>query len=149
MRSLHDRFWEKVAKGGADECWPWKAQRRNGYGVFSYKGKNQPATRMAYYLSKGMFVTNRFLCHNCDNPACCNPAHLFIGTHSDNMADKARKGRQYRGERHHLSKLTDEKVQLIKALFSRYTNAQIAEKFGVTRQAINSVRRGKSWTHVN
>lgn len=142
------RFFAKVEKRGETECWAWLAQTRNGYGVFWFNYKNQPATRMAHYFSAGEMVTDKFFCHKCDNPGCCNPKHLFIATHAENMADKVKKGRQLRGSRHPLSKLSVTQVREIKRLLPDNSNKQISLKYGVTRQAINSIRKGKSWKHI-
>ncbi|QPI08311.1 HNH endonuclease [Stutzerimonas stutzeri] len=142
------RFWSKVKIGDKADCWPWLAVKRNGYGFFSFHGKGHPSTRMAWYFTHGALITDRFFCHTCDNPSCCNPAHLFVGTHADNMADKAAKGRQLRGDRHHLSKLSTESAKAIKALLPTKTNSELAALFGVSRQAIQFIRRGESWKHV-
>jgi hypothetical protein len=91
-----ERFWSKVDKSaGPNECWPWKsAAMKNRYGVFTLHGKTQLAHRVSAILS-GIYTTNAkpFICHKCDNPACCNPAHFFIGDSADNMADMRAKGR--------------------------------------------------------
>jgi hypothetical protein len=88
-----DRFWSKVRVAGEDECWLWQAAPDDkGYGAFKYKGHMHKAHRLAL----GFFERvrrDRDVLHSCDTPACCNPAHLFQGTHSDNMKDCAAKGR--------------------------------------------------------
>lgn len=92
--SLADRFWSKVDKRGPDECWPWAAhcRRRDGRGCFSLKGVSRPAPRVAFILTHGVEPSG-YACHTCDNPKCCNPAHLWDGTHSENMRDMSLKGR--------------------------------------------------------
>lgn len=101
------RFWAKVDRsGGDDSCWRWTAsgQVRPGrdYGLVKTPGrKTDGAHRVAYILSAGEDIPpGMFVCHHCDNPRCCNPRHLFVGTHQDNVDDKVSKGRQSRGERH-------------------------------------------------
>ncbi|MEI6046333.1 MAG: HNH endonuclease signature motif containing protein, partial [Chloroflexota bacterium] len=88
-------FWSKVARGEADKCWPWLGVKHsNGYGSFSFAGYGYKAHRVAYELSTGQDIPeNLFACHHCDNRLCCNPSHLFIGTHTDNMRDAIAKGR--------------------------------------------------------
>jgi hypothetical protein len=85
------RFWQHVTKKGPDECWIFKQGERRGY--FAIDGKSEPAARIAYQLAKGIILDGLWVLHKCDNPPCCNPAHLFLGTPQDNMDDKMRKGR--------------------------------------------------------
>lgn len=88
-------FWSRVDQsGGPDACWTWTRRRdKNGYGIVSWKLKARRAHRMALQLS-GVDIPNGMLvCHRCDNPPCCNPAHLFLGTAADNTRDMMSKGR--------------------------------------------------------
>jgi hypothetical protein len=90
-----ERFWEKVHVGAPDECWPWIAHRNvDGYGMFRFEGDAQmgrahvASWRIANGDTGGLFVL-----HHCDNPPCCNPAHLFLGTQQENIQDMHHKGR--------------------------------------------------------
>ncbi len=94
------RFWAKVAVGGPDECWLWTAGTFGSkpYGQFGIqeapgKQKHLYAHRVAFRLAHGPIAEGAYICHSCDTPLCCNPAHLFAGTHTDNMRDASRKGR--------------------------------------------------------
>lgn len=89
------RLLAKIAVGGPAECWPWTGTRNDlGYGILRVTGKNVRAHRFAYELASGRPIpVGLEVCHRCDNPPCCNPAHLFLGTQGDNVRDAASKGR--------------------------------------------------------
>jgi hypothetical protein len=92
-----DRFWSKVAKRGPDDCWEWTAGRfdelRNNYGAFKVKGRNLRSHRVAFFIASNTDPGELLVCHTCDNPPCCNPSHLFLGTTRDNADDCGAKGR--------------------------------------------------------
>lgn len=89
-----DRFWSKVDKSGS--CWCWTAYRKpTGYGVFKYNGKLHRAHRFALEVTHGEIPEGLVVRHKCDNPSCCNPEHLEIGTQADNMRDRTERGRGY------------------------------------------------------
>lgn len=88
-----DRFWEKVEVLGEDECWCWQgAQRNGGYGHLYVNGRWYGAHRISYEINIGPIGALCVL-HSCDNPQCCNPNHLWLGTQTDNMVDRDMKGR--------------------------------------------------------
>lgn len=98
----HERFWDLADVRADDECWEWKGGTRgnNGiqYGTFWVGGKHMSAHRYSWMIQNGPFpeggdTRGMCVCHSCDNPLCVNPAHLFLGTHTDNMQDKIGKGR--------------------------------------------------------
>lgn len=131
-------LWSKVEKHGPDECWPWIGGRNEqGYGRTEIKDRSYYAHRLIYLLvypgsikrSAPKKKTSRgFLRHTCDNPPCCNPAHLIVGTHQENMDDKVARGRMpdYRGERGPRAKLTAEDVFWIR----------MQKKYGATKKAL-------------
>jgi hypothetical protein len=88
------RFWSKVSRGEPHECWLWKGyKQRSGYGQFGFRGEVVYAHRFAYIASIGDIPEGMFVCHTCDIPSCCNPAHLYVGTQRDNMRDASVRGR--------------------------------------------------------
>jgi hypothetical protein len=81
-------FWRKVTCGAADVCWPWTGYKRSsGHGLTTYKSLSMHASRKAYILTHGFISSALCVNHRCDNAACCNPSHLYLGTRADNMID--------------------------------------------------------------
>ena len=148
--TLSVRFWSKVLINRPDECWPWSAgvRRKNeGYGAFWLNGRHHPASRVAYALAFGEVPKSLHVCHTCDNPMCCNPAHLFAATHKENNNDKIRKSRDAAAERHGLTKLTSAQVQAIReeaAGRRRYGRKAIADKYGISAGYVGEIVRGET-----
>ena len=139
-----DYFWSKVDKsGGDDACWEWTGcTGTSGYGFAMYHDVRTRAHRVAWGLANGPIPEGLRVCHACDNPRCCNPAHLFVGTQADNMADKVAKGRWGKPGVH----LTSEQVLEIRAkLASGVTQLAIAQAYGATRQAISAIATRRNW----
>lgn len=150
------RFWSHVSKAGPDDCWIWKAScNRLGYGLLSltYERKKRVflyAHRVSYFFEHKYLPHNLDVCHHCDNPACVNPKHLFLGTQQDNVADMVKKERQLRGQKVHTVKLTAEKVQEIRILRFRdnYSHQKLAEKFGVSDEQIRCICLWVYWKYL-
>ena len=151
--SLEESFRKRVTRGEPDECWPWNSTTlvKNGYGCLQVMYKNYYAHRLAWELHNQQPVPDGMhVCHSCDNPKCCNPAHLFLGTNQDNISDKLAKDRQPKGENQHNSKLTAPAViEMRRMADTGMTYLAIAKHFGVSLsvawEAINRV----TWAHVS
>lgn len=157
---IEDRFWRHVARGAPDECWPWTGGlARKGYGQFTlgrteYGKEKIGAHRMAFILAKGEIPDGLQVCHTCDNPVCCNPAHLWLGSNGDNQADMWRKGRSsWQREGYcppRAGKLTPEDVREIRRLHAtgQYTYRDLAPRYGVSPEMVGYIVRGQSWRGV-
>ena len=158
------RFWSKVDRRGTDECWPWTAGKTCGYGVFSPAHHSQRrAHRVAFELVNGQIPDGLFVCHRCNNPPCCNPAHLYIGTHADNMRDRRASGhyavgdahparlhpeRVARGSGHGRSKLTEGDVRSLRARYALggVTYAELGRSFSISGGQASKIIRGNGWS---
>ena len=146
------RFWSKVDQsGGPDACWNWTDRCIRGYGHLQLgRGTKIRAHRFSWELHFGSIPEGLFVCHTCDNPSCCNPSHLFLGTVQDNTADMVEKGRQARGTKHHNAALTEDDVRRILSLPKTGSNARaLSEELGVSRTSIYNIWAGKTWAHVD
>jgi hypothetical protein len=144
------RLWPKIDSGNESECWPFNgAKTSRGYGKIREDGKTLLAHRVMYAWAYGPIAPTDIILHNCDNPNCCNPAHLRRGTLSDNTQDMIAKGRHFtpwRGEAAKHSKLTEDAVKAIRASPLGYR--KLSKQLGVSRSAIRSVRLGLTWRCV-
>lgn len=162
-----ERFWSKADKSG--ECWLWtSAIGDDGYGLFGvYRAEHRRmfgatrtmrAHRLAWMLTNGPIPAGMLICHRCDVPLCVNPAHLFLGTPSDNMRDMHGKGRNWqrlkpqrivRGDRKPNARLSSESVRVLREMRARGDSyATIARTLGVGRTTVEQVVRGLTWRHV-
>lgn len=146
-----ERFWAGVERNGPEECWPWMGARSRGYGLFalsirlpSGKGRvSRSAHRIAYAVSKGDVPHGALVCHRCDNPACCNPAHLWLGTPAANTADMMAKGRA----RHAV--LSEEDVRdMHRRRRAGASPEAIADAYGVTPGTVCDTLSGRRWQHL-
>lgn len=121
---------------------------KNGYIYIWLNGKNKRLHRVIYEMHNGPIPEGMFVCHTCDNRACCNPAHLFIGTPQDNMTDRNIKNRQAKGESQGSAKLTANNVFEIRERLTNETLKTIAASYGVTKQTISKIKNKRSWSHL-
>jgi hypothetical protein len=149
--TFEERLWEKIKKVGDDECWEWVGTRtRDGYGMIKGKTKKiVPAHRMVYEQVKGPIPAGLVIMHTCDNPGCCNPAHLVPGTVNDNNQDKIVKGRTIGlpGELNPFVRLTEDKVRAIRQ--ERKANGtslnKIALQFGISKKQVLNIVHRRQW----
>lgn len=155
--TLSERYWSKVDRRGVNDCWPWTARTKKGYGQIwaGYDGDRRVvmawAHRVAWEFAHGESPGVLHVRHKCDNPSCQNPAHLELGTHLDNMRDMTERQR-YKvvlGSKHGKSKLTEGDVRDMRRLYcSGATQVSLAELFGVSQSNVSDIVRGKTWRHV-
>ena len=161
---LEQRLWNSVDKsGGPNSCWPWlKSRKADGYGKIrsgsrSDGNRRTLAThRLAFELASGEKLSDAVkVRHTCDNPPCCNPAHLIKGSQRENCLDMVARKRHWsivkpqsasHGVTHYQAKLDDQKV--LDILSSTESNAFLAAKYAVSRAAVRNVRSRITWKHV-
>jgi hypothetical protein len=157
-RPLEQRFWEKVDKDGpimphmTTPCWGWtSAKTKRGYGYFTTKrGESKRTHRVSFEFTYGVIPQGMQVLHHCDNPNCVNPEHLFLGTNSDNVADKVKKGRAARlkGEENPAAKITQSQADEIKARYAQggISQRKLAKEYNVTQRAIWFIVHNLHWS---
>lgn len=149
MDTIEDRFMSKVIwNGGEDECWTWEGARSSGrYGSFRVGGRGGRVAkthRLSWELFIGPIPDGLHVLHTCDNPPCVNPAHLWLGTHADNMADMKAKGRGNWGS-HRLTAGEVDEIRLLRA--EGTTQKGLAVRFGIDPSCISRIVNRKTWAH--
>lgn len=147
-RRVADRFWPKVGFADRRQCWEWQAFRGPlGYGRITIAAVPRNAHRVAWELEHGPVPDGLEVCHKCDNPPCCNPEHLFLGTHTENMADAKAKGRMWKrgmsNEENPTTRIPNAEIVKIRELYAAggVTQRQLARAFGCTQAHISQVIR--------
>ena len=158
-RNTPDSFWSRVAVvADSTSCWEWQGARNYaGYGVVNWRNRQVRCHRLAYMLAHGEIPQGLKVCHRCDNRACCNPSHLWLGTDADNIHDRDRKGRhgarrfpermsRGRGESSRFAKITDAAVEAIRTSYIPGQTRQIdlAMRFDISRTQVGRIVRGES-----
>lgn len=154
------RFWTKVQKRGHDDCWMWAGTKHvtnrrytpMTYGQFGVyrngKNRNTHAHRIAWMIANNQAPPAGWvICHKCDEPLCCNPAHLFAGTRADNQRDMQRKLRSgIIGAKNPKAKLTEAQVLEIRS--STESDKVLAERYGMWESSIYMIRVGRKWRNL-
>lgn len=153
MRSVKTgvEFWSKVSIAGSG-CWEWRgAFAHFGHGKVTWLGRAVHAHRVAWELRHGPVPAGIIVRHKCDNPPCCNPDHLELGTLADNNADRVKRGRSRpsRGESTHNAKLTEDAVRHIRRNPLGRSNAELAMELGVSMATVSTAATGATWGHVD
>ena len=144
--TLHERLWSKIQKFGPDDCWPWTGHAVHSghggdcYGILYFRvgprkenrKTYRTATNLVYEEINGPIPAGREICHKCHNTLCCNPHHLYAGTHQENMDDMVRSGRSLKGSRNPRAVLTDaQRQEALQRRATGETYKQIGDSFGV------------------
>lgn len=132
-------------------CWEWSKWRdRDGYGNIRYGKGSRRAHRRSYEAFKGPIPKGLVVRHLCDNPPCCNPDHLEVGTNADNVRDREVRGRGAKGVNNGTSILTEEIIKQIRAEYipQKVTQQYLADKYGVSRGLIGHIVNYRIWREV-
>jgi hypothetical protein len=160
MRSIHasnttphDQFWARLdTTSSPTGCWLWTgAKDPCGYGNLKRDGRYSKAHRVAYELANGPIPKGVRVLHRCDNPPCCNPDHLFLGSQRDNIVDRNTKGRgNYAvGTGHYLTRLTEDDVREIRRLHAEGTKQSVlAARYNLGRTTLWLIVHRHTWKEV-
>jgi hypothetical protein len=153
LEVVKKRFDKYVIK--KDGCWGWTGHlNKNGYPNFRFghdgKGfKERYGHRISWLLYRGEIPEGKYLCHQCDNPVCTNPDHLFLASAKENSEDMVKKDRGNRGSRHGNSKLTESQVKEIRIkFFDGVMIKKIMQDYKIGRQTAHDIKYGNTWKHV-
>jgi HNH endonuclease len=141
--NIPESFWDRVEVGAIEDCWLWTGAKSGRYRYGRYRGKR--AHRLAYETLHGPIPCGMLVRHSCDNPPCCNPWHLILGTNKDNTGDAIERNRLARGEKHGKTKLTPEIVAYIRENPLGLAGCDLAVLYGVHEATISYIRSGRSW----
>jgi hypothetical protein len=149
--SVQKKFWERVVRSNETTCWEFiKGRDGTGYGLVYFSHEKHRAHRVAWRIVFGAIPELLNVLHRCDNRCCCNPFHLHLGTHADNMRDMALKGRGTRGRRCFTNKLAASQVLKIRSEYDREKNgyAALGRQYGVHPTNIEAIISRRTWNYI-
>lgn len=169
--TLKQRLWKYIVKSDLHSCWEWKGiKNQHGYGLISIdsrrivdgvrvpesqRARKGIASRLVYEFEVGPIPDRMVVMHICDNPPCCNPSHLRLGTQRENVLDSVHKGRWNPthgappGERNPGAKLTEKQaLEIIAGYKSGVNQRTLAERYGVSQVNVQRICTGKRWPHL-
>lgn len=150
--SILARFWSRVNREKAKGCWPFTGYiATHGYGHFQFTEDGihyrERAHRFVWFIRHGDIPAGMEICHRCDNPACVNPDHLFLGTHQQNCLDSIHKGRKRTWG---LQKLNAEQVRAIRRrVVQGELQRVIASDFGIAHNTVSQIANRQTWAHLS
>ena len=159
-RKTFTDVWDLVAKGSPEECWEWQGYKARGYGMMMVNQVSYYAHRLVYGLTYPNSITfkapadkklKQFIMHKCDNPLCCNPHHMDLGSQEDNNKDAKNKGRSrgLKAENHNLAKLTNDQVNQSRLLFGHgWSIDELANMHDVSYSVMNKAVRYKTYASI-
>lgn len=154
-----EAFWKRVEKRGETDCWLWVGYRKCGpknptpYGYLGWKGRLSRAHRVAFELTHNEIPEGMMVLHTCDNTLCCNPSHLYLGDHAQNMKDMVDRNRRKgkcMGALNGRAKLTQEQAAEIRSLYASGALSQerLGTRYGVSQFAISAIVRNKRYKEL-
>jgi hypothetical protein len=150
------KFWSRVDVGPLEACWEWigPISHRGGYATAVHHSKRLGAHRLSWILARGAIPQGMVVRHRCDNPKCCNPNHLELGTHKDNVQDMIQRGRRApasaKGVRNCKAKLSEQDVRQIRTAYAQggTSTIKLAKQYAVTQGLISQIVRHRIWRHI-
>lgn len=141
MVSRREFFWSHVDVRGPAECWRWKSNvNRDGYGIYG----RQNSHRFAFEQCMGARIPpGKVVRHKCDNPPCCNPLHLELGTQGQNVQDRVDRGRGAAGQQNGRNVLTPSQVLVV--CYNGLPATIAAQQLRVAPATVRDIRRGRIW----
>lgn len=148
-------FWNHIDVKTPNDCWNWKMKKdRNGYGrthlFYPNIYKKTGAHQISWLLSGNSIEQGQLIRHKCNNPSCCNPTHLDVGSPKDNAMDCVNSERTLKGSKNPSSKLTEKDVKKIKETLAlgKKLGAILSKEYGVSKVVISNIKNNKTWRHV-